>query len=815
MLRRPTPDLVYRDVVQLATRLLGVPLAAVYEWAPERGVCLLRSSVGWRSRHLTAVPVGEIPTPAGQTLTTGRPVAVPDVATLQVRDALLRSHPCGSALYVALPGPGGPSGLLLLGDTVPRRFTPEEVHVADALASLGGIALEGLGARTRAGQHDAVVQGILRASQEAIAVLDATGQVLVANDPASRILGLAPGPDGRPADLAQLAGDLRTLCARALQGQGQSGVSVRVHRDEDGALDLVVSALPLRAPGGRPWGALVTAADVTPLRRLEETSAHFREILELTTDLVAVTGVPGQGVLLNRAGRQMLGLGPDEDLGPLTLVEVYPPAERARMVNEAFPAAVRDGGWSGETVILGRNGQTTPVSQVILAHRTGDGGVRGFSVIARDISEQKRTESRLLHLASHDPLTGVSNRRRFEDELALRLAEARRYGTRGAVILLDLDGFKEVNDTWGHLAGDALLSWLATVLRGRLREADLVARWGGDEFALLLPHTDGRAAGALARELCEVVRHAALPYEGRPIRVTASLGVALFPDHGATVEDLLAQADRALYRAKARGRDGVELLPPDGDACGEDGRSSWPHRLRAALEHQGFRFHVLPTLDLRSEQITAYELLLRLVGESGEVILPRDFLGAAERSGLMPAIDAWVLRRAVHLIAEEHRRGGDLRIVVNVSGASLVDAAVLHSLERDLRELPVPPGSLAVEVSEGTAVAHLPHAVSFLEELRRLGCRCGLDDFGAGAAPVTILSHLPVDYVKIDGAFVRDHRLVRALVALAQALDKETIAECVAEEETLAALRRYGVTGAQGYSVPCRDLPGALARVVE
>lgn len=257
----------------------------------------------------------------------------------------------------------------------------------------------------------------------------------------------------------------------------------------------------------------------------------------------------------------------------------------------------------------------------------------------------------------------------------------------------------------------------------------------------------------------------------------------------------------------------MELLPPDGDASGEDGRSSWPHRLHLALERQNFRFHVLPTLDLRSEQITAYELLLRFVGESGEVILPRDFLGAAERSGLMPAIDAWVLRRAVHLIAEEHRRGGDLRVVVNVSGASLVDAAVLHSLERDLRGLPVPPGSLAVEVTEEAAVAHFPHAVPFLQELRRLGCRCGLDDFGAGAVSVTVLRHLPVDYVKIDGAFVRDHQSVRALVALAQALDKETIAECVAEEETLEALRRCGVTGAQGYSIRCGDLPGALASV--
>jgi diguanylate cyclase (GGDEF)-like protein/PAS domain S-box-containing protein len=306
-------------------------------------------------------------------------------------------------------------------------------------------------------------------------------------------------------------------------------------------------ALPQQTP--------VLRASANKHRRSSPLQAQLAAIVEATPDGVAITDLQGSLCYLNPAGRVMLGIEEAEEIVDLSLFDFSPERVRIRVQQEGIPAALRDGQWSGETTLLKRDGEEFPAFQVILTHKAPDGRCSFLSIIMRDISVQKRHEAQLAHLAHHDPLTGLFNRHRFQEELKSRLAQLRRYGTRGAILYLDVDGLKAVNDRLGHQAGDAFLFSLAALLRERLREVDVVARLGGDEFAVLLSPPDTDQAQTVARRLLQAIRQHTAMVAGQPVSCTVSIGIALFPQHGVTVDDILANADLALYQAKANGRD--------------------------------------------------------------------------------------------------------------------------------------------------------------------------------------------------------------------------------------------------------------------
>lgn len=376
-------------------------------------------------------------------------------------------------------------------------------------------------------------------------------------------------------------------------------------------------------------------------------------------------------------------------------------------------------------------------------------------------------------------------------------------------MFLDLDNFKDVNDSLGHLVGDELLASLAGLLRERLRETDIVARSGGDEFAILLHHTDGDQARAVAEHLLDAVRRHNIVVSGQPVGATASIGIVLIPEHGATVGELFARADLALYQAKENGRNGLAVYRPERDCQAQaESRLGWQHRIQEALEKDRFLLDAQPVLHLRSNQISQYELLLRLVADGGAIVLPGAFLDIAERFGLIHEIDRRVVRRAIQLIAEQRRMGRDLRLEVNLSGKAFADKELLPMIERELATTSTSPASLVLEVTETAAIANMHQAQKFVGTLKGLGCQFALDDFGVGFSSFYRLKYLPVDYLKIDGSFIRnlphdpmDQHLVKAMVEVARGLGKETIAECVGDEETLQVLRECGVDYAQGYHI--------------
>ena len=437
----------------------------------------------------------------------------------------------------------------------------------------------------------------------------------------------------------------------------------------------------------------------------------------------------------------------------------------------------------------------------------------------QDISERKEMARHLEYVVDHDFLTGLFNRRHFERALATETARTARYGGSGAVLLIDLDNFKDVNDTFGHRAGDDVLKGVAGLLRQRLRHTDVVARVGGDEFAALLTQTDADHAQSVADEVVKALARETAVLADRSIRITASVGVAMF-DGLADVE-VLAYADLAMYEAKETGRNRFEMYRPHkGGRERGSARLAEAERIRHALEEDRLILYCQPILDLGRNEICQYELLLRLPEEErGELLPPSAFLYQAERSGLIQAIDGWVVRKAIALIAEHARAGLKLVLNVNLSGKSIGDRKLAALIEDALDTAGIDAARLVLELTETAAISNIEEAKGFATRLHGRGCRFALDDFGAGFGSFYYLKNFPFDYLKIDGDFIRglaaspmNQLVVSAIVSIARGLGKQTVGEFVADEETARLLREIGVDSAQGYHI---GVPRPVSEVLQ
>ena len=421
-----------------------------------------------------------------------------------------------------------------------------------------------------------------------------------------------------------------------------------------------------------------------------------------------------------------------------------------------------------------------------------------------------RSRGALEYLATHDALTDLLNRRHLEAEIDRVVGECVLAGRPGAIVVFDLDGFKYINDSRGHSVGDLVLVKVAHLLQTGLRPGDLLGRLGGDEFAALLPGaTQDDAVGVVHRLLAALRAEAVIVDAGRAIRLTASVGMAFFDQHHPrAAHDLLIDADVAMYDAKDSGRDRIALAssvqPHQADLRA---RHTWVERIREALETDLFDLHAQPIRNLATGGIDRYELLLRMIDPDGSVVLPGEFLPAAERSGLITGIDKWVITKACQLLGDSQRAGQDLHFEVNLSGPSIGDPELLALIESNLARLPRR-GGLVIEVTETAAIIDVPRARAFADHLADLGCEFALDDFGAGYGSFYYLKHLPFDYLKIDGEFIRglvtshpDQVVVQSLVSIARQLGKQTVAEFVEDQPTLDLLTDLGVDFAQGYHI--------------
>ncbi|MGN6277033.1 MAG: putative bifunctional diguanylate cyclase/phosphodiesterase [Solirubrobacterales bacterium] len=429
------------------------------------------------------------------------------------------------------------------------------------------------------------------------------------------------------------------------------------------------------------------------------------------------------------------------------------------------------------------------------------------SVVQGALERAEQTEAELRFLAEHDPLTGLVNRRRFRSELDQYVSFAARYGGRGAVMVIDIDGLKELNDKLGHQAGDALIRRVSEILRERVRATDIVARLSGDEFAVLMPQTDAAGALQLGEDLRVQVAEG-FPPDSEIGGATISVGITMFGgQHGGAGEAVLVAADQAMYRAKEEGRNRIVLFHAPGEAAGRTQRAQTTSaRIRDALTQNRLRLATQPIRSLASGGIERYELLLRMTGEEGELLPASAFIEVAERSGMVQELDRWVVARALEMIAERERAGEPVSLHMNISGASLTDPSVLEFIERRLDEGEADPARCTFEITQTARVDDFDTAAGFADRLTEFGCEVAIDDYGAGFGPFAYLKKVPFDVIKIDGTFIRDmprndadQLVVKAIVEIARGLGKRTIAEFVEDGDTTKMLRDYGVDMAQGY----------------
>ncbi|MBZ9559622.1 MULTISPECIES: EAL domain-containing protein [unclassified Modicisalibacter] len=423
--------------------------------------------------------------------------------------------------------------------------------------------------------------------------------------------------------------------------------------------------------------------------------------------------------------------------------------------------------------------------------------------VGLDITERKRAEERLAWLAHRDPLTDLYNRRFFQDALERALT----IDAQGAVLFLDLDQFKEVNELSGHNAGDQLLRLVARALAGELEDEAIIARLGGDEFSILLENADAHLACRVAERIVRVLEEIDFSTNGRRHRAVASIGIALYPEHGSSQIDLMAGADLAMYKAKENSSQRWHLLSTVVHSREElRQRVYWVERIRQALRENDFELVLQPIRRLTDDSIRHYEALLRMHGDNGALVMPGLFIPIAERSGQIVELDRWVLRESLGLLARLQRHG--VSLAVNLSGQSLHDANLTEFLERTLVESGADPQRLILEVTETAAVTDFATARGVLQGIRDLGCQTALDDFGVGFSSFHYLGQLPADYIKIDGSFIQklldspeDRLIVKAIADIANGFGKRTIAEFVDQARMLPLLEQYGITYAQGYYI--------------
>ena len=447
------------------------------------------------------------------------------------------------------------------------------------------------------------------------------------------------------------------------------------------------------------------------------------------------------------------------------------------------------------------------------------------NIYAHDVTERHKAELQLSFQARHDALTGLANRRAFEAMLDQAIDDARREGRHSMLLYLDLDQFKVVNDTCGHVAGDELLRQLGRELEHSIRSNDDIARLGGDEFAVLLRNCPREVGLDIAEKLRRQVTEFQFLWEDKSFRLGVSIGVVEIRADSQGRDDVLAAADVACYAAKDSGRNRVHLYRLDDDhAAARRDEMHWAGRIPQALADDRFVLMVQAVVPLRPEDDVRghYEVLVRMLNDDGSMIPPGAFIPAAERYDLMPAIDHWVINRVFASLRRLKACGQDLvrwRFAINLCGPSLSNSRLLDFIAESVQSLALPPRQLSFEITETAAVSNLSDAVEFIQKLKALGCEIALDDFGSGLSSFAYLKNLPVDFLKIDGAFVKDllddpidAAMVEAINQIGHVMRIRTIAEFVENDGIRERLREIGVDFAQGYGI---DRPRPLDELLD
>ena len=542
---------------------------------------------------------------------------------------------------------------------------------------------------------------------------------------------------------------------------------------------------------------------------------HAQVTLHSISEAVITTDTERRIMYMNPIARRITGWNEEEAIGmPLdTVFRLVDEQTRAPVKSTVDECLSRSNTVQFEepAVLINRNGDEFTVENASSPIRGHDGEVIGAVLVFRNITHIRNLSKKMEFQATHDALTGLINRHEFEQQLNMAVKSAREENRTHAICYLDLDQFKIVNDTCGHIAGDQLLKELAHLMPHSIRASDCLARLGGDEFGVLMFDCPTRQAEKVADNLRAAIRDFTFSWDRKTFDIGVSIGLVPITSDSGSVQDVLRRSDSACYIAKDLGRNRVHLYAPDDfEISKRHGELQWITRIKNALENDQFVLllqAVKPISDAHDR--LHFEVLLRMDGGGGDIIPPMSFIPAAERYDMMPLLDKWVINATFGLMREEQTRSGARHIYnINLSGQTLCDAEIMEYIRDRIKHYAIDASHLCFEITETAVIANLALAIDFISRMKRMGCMFALDDFGSGLSSFAYLKKLPVDFIKIDGEFVRDitndpmdRAIVSAINDIGHEIGLVTVAEYVENSEVLALLKHLGIDYVQGYAV--------------
>lgn len=669
------------------------------------------------------------------------------------------------------------------------------------------------------GQAVQNTQSIVRDIRDGIITFTSDGTLTSFNPGSERLFALpAHATDLK---LSSLLGDSDWKPAELLPSPGgEIKKEVRCRR-WDGSSFLAELTVSPSAIGNRDHFTGILR-DITERRSIEDQLSHEKNLAQVTlasiADGVITTDQAGRVRFLNPIAEQLTGWWNMEAQG-LPLSDIYQLVDESNdaVLPNPVTRALRQSGaaprQAGEHhyALRKRDGGLIPVKESVAPIRDPEGRLIGVVLTFSDVSGIRQLARELTHQAAHDALTGLINRAEFERHLVSLLKEGSGGVDEHVLCYLDLDQFKIVNDSCGHIAGDELLRQLASLFRSRVRDSDLLARLGGDEFGVILHKCNVTEALQVAESIRALVEDFRFSWQDKTFAVGVSIGLVPLDGLGNSLGNLLGAADAACYSAKDAGRNRVHVYQPDDrQLLARQGEMQWVNRIRSALDEDRLRLYVQPIvpLNVKDALVPRYEVLVRMLDEKGDIIPPGAFMPAAERYNVTSSIDRWVVANTLAWIGDNARRSGGQpgHYSINLSADSVTDSDFLAFVLDCIERCKVPSESICFEITETNAIANLSSAITFIERLKAIGCQFALDDFGSGVSSFGYLKNLPVDFIKIDGAFVRDicsDSTARVMVGSIHNIGKEmglkTVAEYVESREILDELRELGINYAQGF----------------
>ena len=706
----------------------------------------------------------------------------------------------------------------------PRAPDTHELDTLSRMARLAGIAIRRQMDEQQLRSSEARYRGLFENTVDGVYIATREGDIITVNPALVQMLGYDSPEDlksiGRTTMLYVNPIDRERVFAR-LEAQGfVKNFEYRLRRKDGSEIVVLENSRAVYDDNGKVIAHEGTITDITERKRAETQVFEEKERAQVTLQSI------GDGVITTDANGNIDYINPvAQDLTgwDMRRARGKPVSDIMMLVNEHTRATVespvirclKEGRvitLPKSTVLITKDSEEVPIQDSAAPIRDRIGNVIGSVMVFHDVSKESRMFRQLSYQASHDTLTGLINRREFENRIegALDYIRGNAEETH-ALLYIDLDQFKVVNDTFGHVAGDALLRHASEIIQSKIRVSDVLARLGGDEYGILLERCSDERAIDVAEEIRSAIEGYRFEWQDSFTTIRCSIGVVIVTSENAAVADLMSAADVACYSAKDMGRNQIHLYR-DSDASLRHEEMKWVSRITSAVEDGRFELFYQPIIgigDTEGQRRGHYELLLRMRDEKGVLISPDQFIPAAERYNLMSTLDRWVIHEALSQLADRTEESeARYTLAINLSGTSLSEDRFLDFVIDELKTQKLPAGAICFEITETAAISNLSRVVYFMQTLKRLGCKFSLDDFGSGLSSFTYLKNLPVDYLKIDGHFIShvaedavDESMVKAISEVGHAMGIETIAERVESKKVLDKLGSLGVEFAQGYYI--------------